>query len=1218
MKYLLIIPILISSISTNAEIITDGTLGQDINLSGPNFQITPDLGQQHGNNLFHSFQDFNLNSSESATFSGLNSIQNIISRVTGGNPSNIDGLIRSTIPNADFYFLNPYGIMFGENAKLDVQGSFHASTADYLRLGNNGRFDARNLNDSLLTVAPVEAFGFLSTSQAKLTINNSSLYTDKTLSIIGNNIDINQAQLTANHLNLISATGAVLLDDLTVVDKLGNINIQNSKFDSNTIELKANNISLQNGTIINASGDEANINLHAGDSILAIGENTDLIATALKIESGKNANITLTAKQISFQDGAYIFSKTSDNNDGSDITLNAKSVLFTGSGSQAAGFPTTIKSTTVSEQDDAGKSGDLMINAENITVKDNGYFYVTTDGAGQGGNMLFKADNFQLEDAVIIIDTTNNGNAGAIIFDITENIDAKAGSIYNFPIPPFIGNAGKIIINARNITLADGSYIISNSFGVGRAGDITVNAQETIKISGANAEAGWSSVIGSSSNVKMPNIVGGDAGNIIITANNLLLQDGGQVTSGSIAPKGMRSGKGGIINIDVRNIEITGVNQYGETEDGFSSGIYARSIGVEDNAGNGGKISLQADSLKITDGGVIVSSTNNYANSGEIEIIVKNDIKINGDSSTSKLQEPLPAQLRYLSDFSPKDYNQATSGIYANSKNDNVKAGRAGNIYVKANKLVLADNGEISSSIIGGGHAGNINIEVSKLKMDSSANISSASSLNNVFEQVISKGDIIKVADIGNNKSGRYVNNGNSLIKVSSPVYKVNNINELNKLVEQYDIISGQIVTVQDIGNGESARFIYTIYTPYNLAIWQKITDDITVVLNNTEELYSFSKTYNPGEKMPFANGQIIRVKDIGDGKSANFVFVSLTNLENGKYETNSLKINQFTFKNMAEMNGMTDSLQGYPTALVLDSGKEFIHIDDKWQALNNIYDVDNINAMDTLNLAQVGNIVKDKIYTGERWITLNNIERKSIANLAELDKIFAKEGDLIDVNDVNGQLEHFFYADGKWIQQVKGGDAGQVIITADNIQLSNSEISTESVSAGGGSIEINNNNLVFLNNGKITASVKEGKGNGGNLAISKPNFIILKNGQIIAQAFEGNGGNINLESEQLITSPTSLVSASSKLGLDGKVQIESPDMNLDGFLVILSDDVVEASSLMKKPCSMRGSSFTVQKINGSPQTPHDYQAARYLPEDKIVTTFKKSDKKSVLNTCKN
>ena len=104
--YKILVLLVIFTLKVHAEIITDGTLGQQVNLSGPNFQITPGLGQQHGGNLFHSFQDFNLNNTESATFSGPNNIQNILTRVTGGNSSNIDGLIRSTIPNADMYFLN--------------------------------------------------------------------------------------------------------------------------------------------------------------------------------------------------------------------------------------------------------------------------------------------------------------------------------------------------------------------------------------------------------------------------------------------------------------------------------------------------------------------------------------------------------------------------------------------------------------------------------------------------------------------------------------------------------------------------------------------------------------------------------------------------------------------------------------------------------------------------------------------------------------------------------------------------------------------------------------------------------------------------------------------------------------------------------------------------------------------------------------------------------
>jgi large exoprotein involved in heme utilization and adhesion len=86
--------------SSWAEITLDGSLGRSGALIGKNYAITADLGKQVGSNLFHSFRDFNLSQDESATFSGPNSINNIINRVTGGNPSQINGLLRSTIPDA--------------------------------------------------------------------------------------------------------------------------------------------------------------------------------------------------------------------------------------------------------------------------------------------------------------------------------------------------------------------------------------------------------------------------------------------------------------------------------------------------------------------------------------------------------------------------------------------------------------------------------------------------------------------------------------------------------------------------------------------------------------------------------------------------------------------------------------------------------------------------------------------------------------------------------------------------------------------------------------------------------------------------------------------------------------------------------------------------------------------------------------------------------------
>ncbi|NNM81707.1 MAG: filamentous hemagglutinin N-terminal domain-containing protein, partial [Burkholderiales bacterium] len=144
-----------------AGIATDGTVGPAATLSGPNYSIPASLGTQVGSNLFHSFATFNIATGESATFSGPNSVSNIIARVTGGAQSSIDGLLRSTIPAANLYLINPGGIVFGPNAALDVGGSFHASTANYVKFADGGRFDASNPANDLLTTAPVSAFGFL-------------------------------------------------------------------------------------------------------------------------------------------------------------------------------------------------------------------------------------------------------------------------------------------------------------------------------------------------------------------------------------------------------------------------------------------------------------------------------------------------------------------------------------------------------------------------------------------------------------------------------------------------------------------------------------------------------------------------------------------------------------------------------------------------------------------------------------------------------------------------------------------------------------------------------------------------------------------------------------------------------------------------------------------------------------------------------------------------
>ena len=119
----------------------DGSMGTTGSFSG-DFTVPDTVGQTRGGNLFHSFSDFSINAGESATFTGPSSINNVISRVTGSSPSTFNGPLTSAIPGANFYFINPNGLLFKEGAQINVDGSFYATTSDFVRLGQDGIFYA--------------------------------------------------------------------------------------------------------------------------------------------------------------------------------------------------------------------------------------------------------------------------------------------------------------------------------------------------------------------------------------------------------------------------------------------------------------------------------------------------------------------------------------------------------------------------------------------------------------------------------------------------------------------------------------------------------------------------------------------------------------------------------------------------------------------------------------------------------------------------------------------------------------------------------------------------------------------------------------------------------------------------------------------------------------------------------------------------------------------
>jgi filamentous hemagglutinin family protein len=617
--------------SSFAEIVLDGTLGPVGTLTGPNFVIDAQLGQSRGNNLFHSFQSFNINQAQSATFTGPLGIQNVISRVTGGQPSLIDGLLSLKIPEANLYFLNPAGIIFGPNAKLDIPASLYLSTADYLKLADGGLFDASQPDNTLLTVAPPAAFGFLTHHPGSIRFENSQLvlpnnemlgkisrgeeFATTTLSLIGGDIFIKNGQIVTygNDAHLVSvaspgdvpmvssqltdnsftAYGTLSITHDTSMRTFGNLDA--SGFGGGAIFIRVGQMLLNNARIFADTFGHQNgrgITIHTTETLVL--ENGSRITTesyqtqiSPNQVTGSAGPITIEANALTMNNGSQITSTSQTAGQAGNINVSVQETLSLAGMNINKKIPSAITSDSYA----SGSAGNITISANRLVMNEDAQIRAFTQGLGKAGNIYLGIRTLNMQSgAQINVSVGDPLHLQGIHQGGTLTIDAT----------------DSVFITGRSNRFNISTGLFSNTFMQGTGGTIKINAFDLTVEKGASIQA-----------VTTRN---GNAGHITLNVDTLNLTEAGTMSTNTL----FGQGQGGTITITARQqLNI----------DGQGSGIAVTTN--ENSQGAGGYIDIQAFELCINNGGGISAHSEGQGNAGGIILRLGDKLLMNQGTITT-------------------------------------------------------------------------------------------------------------------------------------------------------------------------------------------------------------------------------------------------------------------------------------------------------------------------------------------------------------------------------------------------------------------------------------------------------------------------------------------------------------------------------------------------------------------------------------------------------
>jgi filamentous hemagglutinin family protein len=806
-----------------AQIIPDTTLGSENSTVTP---ITPTVDQinggvTRGTNLFHSFQEFNIGNRRSVFFTNPAGIENILARVTGANPSNILGTLGVNGGNANLFLINPNGIIFGQNARLSLNGSFVATTANAIGLANGDIFSANPvepLPNQLLNVNP-NAFFFNQVAAQPIinrsTANSTGLQVPQgqSLLLVGGEVRLEGGQMQAPggrvELGGVAGTGTVGLsvngNDLRLSFPVGvqraDVSLNNSaEVDvragrSGSIAINAQNLNMAGGSGLEAGIDSGrgSISSVAGDvEINAIGTinlNDSFIANAVRTEAvGQGGDINIMTGSLSLTNGAQLVTSTRGprgRGDVGSVNINARDTVSL-DGVSSDGFQSGAFSTVGTGA--VGKGGDINITTASLSLTNGAALAASTFGQGDAGSVKINARDTVSLDGVSVVrsrvelgvmgqggdvnittgslsvtngaqlsaSTLGQGDAGSVTITAHDTVsfdgvssDGFQSGAFSTVEPGAVGKGGDVNITTGSLSLTNHAQLSSGTRGQGNAGNVNINAQDTVSFRESTAlSAVGIGAVGKGGDVNITtgslSVTNGaelnastegegDAGRVRIQARDAVFFDGASavfslVLTGAVGNSGginittgllsltngaqlvtstMGQGDAGSVNINARET----VSFDGEGRDGLSSAAFST---VDAGAvGKGGDINITTGSLSVTNGAELIATTFGQGDAGSVTITARDAVSFDGVRSDG---------------FSSGAYSAVGFGGVGNGSGIKITTrslsvtngallsastlgqGNGGNITLNANTLEVVNGGQVRTSSVSSGKAGNITV----------------------------------------------------------------------------------------------------------------------------------------------------------------------------------------------------------------------------------------------------------------------------------------------------------------------------------------------------------------------------------------------------------------------------------------------------------------------------------------------------------------------------